>query len=269
MKLTTISNVPASILGLASSQAMNAKCLKQGFSAGINYFFFYQLSAIESLTDELKIVLADKREDILIATGNESRNIQQLQQYLDSVRSHLSLDVIDVFFLEYISPADDLTKIQALLQQLKNWKQQGWIRYIGISTHNRQIALDLIEQGQIDVLMHRYNMAHTKAEQDVFPAAVQKQIPVIAFTCTRWSALLQGHPNWQHKIPTAADCYRYALSNQAISMALTAPQTCAQLSENLQVFDCPQLTETEKTLWRCYGDLIYAQGQDSFETQWP
>ncbi len=268
MKLTTISNTPVSILGLAGNRAMDARCLKKAFAAGINYFFFYELSAIENLVDELKILLADKRQDILVATGSESRNFQQLQQYLDSVRSYLDLDVIDVFLLEYVSPADDLTQIQALLQELEIWQERGWIRYLGISTHNRSLALNLIESGQIEVLMHRYNMAHRKVEQDVFPAALQATLPAIAFTCTRWGTLLKGHPNWQNKIPTAADCYRYALANEAVSIALTSPQTLAQLEENLQVLDRSQLTDAEKTLWQSYGDLIYDRGQDAFETQW-
>ena len=268
MKLTTISHTPASILGLAGNKSMNAQCLNKAFAAGINYFFFYELSAIKNIIDELKTLLASKRQNIIVATGSESRDLQKLKQYLDSVRSHLDIDVIDVFFLEYVSPADDLTYIQTLLQELETWKERGWIRYLGISTHNRAIALDLIEQGQIDVLMHRYNMAHRKAEKNVFPAAIQADIPAIAFTCTRWGALLKGHRDWQDKTPTATDCYRYALSNDAISLALTSPQTLAELEENLAVLDRFQLTETEKTLWQAYGDLIYGKGQDSFETQW-
>ena len=268
MKLTTISNIPASILGLAGNKLMNARCLNKALAAGINYFFFYELSAIENLIDDLKTSLAHKRQNIIVATGSESRNIQKIKQYLDSVRTHLNIDVVDVFFLEYVSPADNLTQIQGLLQELKTWKERGWIRYLGISTHNRAIALDLIKHGQIDALMHRYNMAHRKAEKDVFPAAIEADIPAIAFTCTRWGALLKGYKGWQDRIPTAADCYRYALSNKAISLALTSPQTLAELEENLQVLDRFQLTETEKTLWRSYGDLIYGKGQDSFETQW-
>lgn len=268
MKLTTISNIPASILGLAGNKSIDARCLERAFSAGVNYFFFYELSAIENLVDAFKGLLADTRQDIIIATGSESRDLRQLKQYLDSVRNYLGTDVIDVFFLEYVSPADDLTQVQTLLQELETWKKRGSIRYLGISTHNRAIALDLIDRGQIDVLMHRYNMAHRKAERDVFPAVIEAKIPAIAFTCTRWGALLKGHPNWQDRLPTAADCYRYALSNKAISLALTSPQTLAELEENLSVLNHFQLTEAELVLWRSYGDLIYGKGQDSFETQW-
>ena len=268
MRLTTISHTPASVLGLAGNKSIDARYLERAVAAGVNYFFFYELSAIENLVDDLKILLGDTRQDVIVATGSESRDLQKLKQYLDLVRNRLDTDVIDVFFLEYVSPADDLDRVQTLLQELKTWKQRGWIRYLGISTHNRAIALDLIADGQIDVLMHRYNMAHRKAEADVFPAAIEADIPTIAFTCTRWSALLKGHPNWQQQIPTAADCYRYALSDGAISLALTSPQTLAELEENLQVLNHFQLTEAEKSLWRSYGDLIYDKGRDSFETKW-
>jgi aryl-alcohol dehydrogenase-like predicted oxidoreductase len=116
--------------------------------------------------------------------------------------------------------------------------------------------------------MHRYNMAHRKAEDKVLPAAVQARIPVIAFTCTRWGSLLTGHPNWQDRVPQAADCYRYALQHPAVQLALTAPQTLTQLEENLSVLQAPVLSSQEEALWQEYGTLVYGNGQDAFETEW-
>lgn len=89
--------------------------------------------------------------------------------------------------------------------------------------------------------MHRYNMVHRKAEEQVFPMAQQAKIPVVAFTCTRWGQLLRGHSDWLGKIPTAADCYRYALHPKAVHLTLTAPQTQAQLEENLSVLHASEL----------------------------
>jgi hypothetical protein len=56
----------------------------------------------------------------------------------------------------------------------------------------------------------------------IMPDCLTKEvlIPVIAFTCTRWGTLLKGHPNWQEAPPTAADCYRYVLGHEAVSLAL-------------------------------------------------
>jgi aryl-alcohol dehydrogenase-like predicted oxidoreductase len=116
--------------------------------------------------------------------------------------------------------------------------------------------------------MHRYNMAHRKAQEQVFPMAQEAKIPVVAFTCTRWGQLLQGHPDWQQEIPTAADCYRYALHQKAVHLALTAPQTQAQLEENLSVLHAPELTPEAVVRWQEYGALVYGDGQDAFETKW-
>lgn len=260
MHLETLNGQPASILGLAGHQAMDASCVALAFEAGVNYFFFYEFSH-ENLLSGLKPVAATHREQVLIATGSEERDLGILWQYLD-------VDVVDVFFVEYATPSDDVAQLWAVLDELRVWKERGLIRYVGATTHNRAIALELIKSARIDVLMHRYNMAHRKAEEQVFPMAQQAGIPVIAFTCTRWGQLLQGHPNWQGEIPTAADCYRYALHQKAVHLALTAPKTPAQLKENLSVLHAPELTAEAIARWQDYGALVYGDGQDAFETKW-
>lgn len=267
MDIVTQKGQPASILGLAVNQSIDVSCVIVAFEAGINYFFFYNFSD-DNLLDGLKPLLTAKREELLVATGSESRDTHGLNQYLDKVRSRLNTDVVDVFFLEYVSPADDLGQVQSILDELHTWKEKGLIRYVGATVHNRPLALELIEGGQCEVLMHRYNMAHRKAEEQVLPAALQAGIPVIAFTCTRWGSLLKGHPDWLEEVPRAADCYRYALRHPAVRLALTAPQTITQLEENLRVLQAPELSPNEVALWQEYGTLVYGSGQDAFETEW-
>ncbi|MDZ7962724.1 MAG: aldo/keto reductase [Aulosira sp. DedQUE10] len=266
MELVTIQRQPASILGLAG-QSIDAATVLLAFTAGINYFFFYNLES-ENFLGGLKSLLVAQREQVLVATGSENRDIQSLRNYLDSVRHCLNVDQVDVFFIEYVSPADDMSQVQVVLDELRLWKDSGVVRYVGVTTHNRAIALEMIERHQCDVLMHRYNMAHRKAQEDVLPSAQRASVPVVAFTCTRWGTLLKGHPHWHGKLPMAADCYRYALNNSAVRLALTAPKTRQQLQENLSVLHSPQLSKQEVAHWQEYGDLIYGNGQDSFDTQW-
>lgn len=266
-KLRTLNGQPVSRLGLATQYLKDLTCVEAAFEAGINFLFSYNLSS-DGVSDRLKPVLRTDRDAIFIASGSESRLPDSLQQYLEQVRQSLHIDVVDAFFAEYLSPKDDLKEIEALHTQLQQWKAEGHIRYIGASTHNRDIALQLIEQGGWDILMLRYNMAHRKAEEQVLPAAQAANIPVIAFTCTRWGTLLTGHPQWVEAIPGAADCYRYALHHSAVHVALTAPATRSQLEENLAVLHAVPLTPEEIDRWQTYGDLIYGTGQDAFETQW-
>ncbi|BAZ11190.1 hypothetical protein NIES4071_30160 [Calothrix sp. NIES-4071] len=257
----------ASILGLAAYPQTDTDCVRLAFDSGINYFFFYD-SDNDSFLEGLKTLLTKQRNSVLVATGSEARDINTLRQYLEQVRRRLSTDFIDVFFIEYVSPNDDVNDLRAVLDELESWKQQKLIRYVGASTHNHNIALQLIENKACDVLMLRYNMAHRKIEEDVLPAAYSSNIPVVAFTCTRWGSLLAGHPNWHSSLPTATDCYRYALHNQAVKLALTAPQSVSQLQENLSVLNAPSLSPEEVEQWQSYGALIYGTGRDAFDTQW-
>lgn len=265
--LTTLSGQPIAPLGLASQSLQSAQMVEMAWEAGVNYFFSYSLPS-EVLQQGLKPLLARQRDQVCIAIGSESRQIHQLKETIDRTRQLLDLETIDVFFAEYISPTDTDAEIAAMFVELQQWKTNGQIRYLGASTHNRSIAQTLIHQNQLDVLMLRYNMAHRKIEQDVLPLAQSVGLPIVAFTCTRWGTLLKGHPQWQSAPPTAADCYRYALHHPAVQIALTAPATPDQLQQNLSVLQTPDLTEADRQHWQTYGDLIYGNGQDAFETQW-
>ena len=117
--------------------------------------------------------------------------------------------------------------------------------------------------------MHRYNMAHRGAEKAVFPAALESDTPVIAFTCTRWGTLLAGHEEWEGPAPSAPDCYRFALAHPAVELALTAPHSVGELQQNLAVLDAPAPTPDEMAAWRAYGDIVYGGVPGEFETSWP
>ncbi len=271
VKITTLLNQPVQPLGLAGNPNMEEGCVIKAYDAGINYFFFYNQS-YPILIGELKSLLADNRESIVVATGSESRNPKTLRTYLDQIRRQLEVEAVDVFYAEYVAPGDNMSTLlgaRGVFDELHRWKAEGLIRYVGATAHNRPMAVELIESGRIDVLMHRYNMAHRGAEEQVLPAALNAGIPVVAFTCTRWGSLLTGHQDWDGPVPSAAHCYQYVLHHPAVHIALTAPTTLAQLEENLIALKGGEHLSQNLPLWEAYGKLVYGDGTDAFETQWP
>ncbi|MBE9141993.1 aldo/keto reductase [Planktothrix mougeotii] len=270
MQITTLQNKTVAPLGLASvpDKDMDPRCPGRAAAAGIDYFFFYNLS-YTSMIDGLKPLLAERRDTIAVATGSLSRGRSDLRSYLDQVRITLDTEVIDVFYAEWIRPDDDMDQVLGeVLDELHRWKEQGIIRYVGASVHNRPLALALLASDKVEVLMHRYNMAHRGAEEAVLPTALQLDVPVVAYTCTRWGSLLQGHDAWTGDIPAASDCYRYSLDHPAIHLALTAPATLEELEQNLDILHNQSLDPTTKRRWEEYGTLIYGDGRDAFETKW-
>ena len=268
--LKTISGHSVKPLGLAAYEMQSEGIVEAAVTNGINFFFFYSLS-FDGFVDELSTVLPEHRNNLVIAAGSEERTEDEMTSTLNAVLDHLHVDTLDVFFTEYVAPADDRTEIfgdHGSIALMKAWQQQGRIRYAGATCHSRELGAELIADGRIDILMHRYNMAHRKAEQFVLPQAERAGVPVVAFTATRWGSLLSGHPQWHDRKPTASDCYRFCLAQPAIQLALTAPTTHKHFHENLTVLDRREMSQAEIEHWRQYGDLVYGDGKDAYETQW-
>jgi aryl-alcohol dehydrogenase-like predicted oxidoreductase len=272
--LRTVNESPSCRLGLAGSPHVGEGFVDLAAAAGVNFFFFYNLS-YAALTTGLRPLLAERREDVIVATGSECRDVTELRTYIDSVRRLLGIDTLDIFFIEYVSPADDMAELLAadgVFSELTACRERGEIRYVGFSAHSRALTIELIQSGRVDVLMHRYNMAHRGPEERVLPAARAAGIPLVAFTCTRWGTLLRGHGDWgrDRPVPSAVDCYGFALSHPAVQVALTAPSTVAQLQSNLEVLKSRlPMGLDELNQWREYGDLVYGDGASEFETGWP
>ena len=142
-------------------------------------------------------------------------------------------------------------------------KEKGLVRFIGISSHNRKLLGALAGEGEFDVLHLRYNAAHRGAEIEIFPflaKETEKRPGTVVFTATRWGQLLKPKkmPPGE-KPPTAADCYRFVLSNPAVDVCMSGAKTIEQMRENLAVLDGGPMTGAELERMRRIGDFVYGR----------
>jgi aryl-alcohol dehydrogenase-like predicted oxidoreductase len=270
-RLTTLDGTPASCLGLAAGPKQDPRCVLRAFAGGINYFFFYG-PGNTSFIEKLAVLVARKREQIIVATGSGSRRVEGLRAARRKMTALLGTESIDVFFIEYVHPGDSPELIfgkNGVLDELSQWKERGWVRFAGATVHERSLARRLAADPRIDVLMHRFNMAHRKSAREVFPVADKARTPVVAFTATRWGTLLEPNADWPGTTPTASDCYRYCLTQPAVQVVLTAPRSLAELQQNLDVLELPPMSQKDRDQWQRFGDLVYGAGKGRFETSWP
>jgi hypothetical protein len=132
-----------------------------------------------------------------------------------------------------------------------------------VSCHHRPTFAHYIADPAYGSIMVRYNAAHRGAEGEVFPhvAAALDQPDgapgVIAYTATRWGALLDrtlvppGEP-----VPRASDCYRFALSRPEVDVVISGPANGAELDEALAALDRGPMTEDELAWMRRVGDGV-------------
>jgi aryl-alcohol dehydrogenase-like predicted oxidoreductase len=140
-------------------------------------------------------------------------------------------------------------------------REQGKVRFLAMSGHNRRThgTVAAMSDSLIDVLMVRYNAAHTGAERDVFPHLPADNRPgVTSYTATRWGQLLKERKMPAGERPlTAADCYRFVLSNPDIDLCLTGPRNAAELDNALLALDAGPLSAEEMERVRRIGDHVH------------
>ncbi len=243
-------------LGLSGSYRPGEAALREGIEAGMNYLFWFAWD--RQMIRVLREVLPGRREQFVVATGAGRVGPWLFRKSIEHHLRKLRTDYIDVYHIAWLADGRLNPRIYEILQRAK---EQGKIRHIGISTHARRYAGELIRQGRPDVIMMRYNAAHRGAEEEIFPALPASQPGVVSYTATRWRALLKRPKRWGEgeRVPSAGDCYRFVLSNPNVHVCLTAPRSAEQLRENLAAVRLGSLAEEDMAFMRRFGDAVHAE----------
>ncbi len=184
--------------------------------------------------------LSFRRTEAVIAIQLSARDEEGAQRELDQSLTHLRtnyLDVVTFYYVESSIEWNEISKRGGALNALKRAQEEGSVRMIGVTTHQRRLASEILRSQTLDLLMVRYNAAHRGAEMEIFPTAEQLKIPIITFTSQRWKALLQPTPEDPKRFvpPPAREWYRFALASPAVSVVLMAPGNRTELLENLKL----------------------------------
>lgn len=105
-------------------------------------------------------------------TNGQAAGIQQMNNSMALLRRS-KIDLMQIH---------NLVDWQTHIKTLRDWKEQGKIRYIGI-THYTEGAFSTIEQilksTPVDFLQINYSLVSRKAEERLFPLALEKKVAVI------------------------------------------------------------------------------------------
>lgn len=248
-------NKPTHRLGLAINYGIDANGVSAAIERGITYFFFQQYKTSHSVP-VLKQALKANREKFIIATGPSLGFFGgSVRRGCERMLKRFDTDYLDVFQLYWLGKMSAWTPgtIDALLEL----KEEGKVRSIGVSIHDRPRAGRLAEDSPLDLFMIRYNAAHPGAERDIFPHLEKRKPSVVAYTATAWRKLLKAPKGWTGQTMSAGDCYRFCLSNPNVDVVLTGPASQAQLEESLGALEKGPLSTDELTWMREYGRLAH------------
>lgn len=145
------------------------------------------------------------------------------------------------------------------METVMGLKENGLVRHVACSTHDRSLAAGLLKDSPFEFLMIRYNAANRGAEEQIFPFVNAENHVIVNFTATRWGQLLKRPSDWpaDKYRPTAVDCYRFVLSRPEVNICLTGAKNRKELEDNVAALVSGPMAEDELDRVREFGDFVY------------
>jgi diketogulonate reductase-like aldo/keto reductase len=130
------------------------------------------------------------------------------------------------------------------LETLLDWKQQGRVRYIGITTSHgrRHEEMEAVMKSQpFDFVQFTYNILDREAEERLLPLAAERGIAVIVNRPFRRGDLIERFggkplPDWAGEIGCsnwAQFLLKFAVSHPAVTCAIPATSRADHMRENM------------------------------------
>jgi len=250
-------------MGIAGNYGLESRDIEWAADQGANYWLWG--ASFKKVTEGIKTVIRADREKHVVALLGWGYFGWQVRKGVENALRQLGTDYLDVFKLGWLGRTSRYSK--GVVASLLKLKQEGKIKAIGTSIHNRERAGRLAQDSEIDVFMIRYNAKHTGAEQDIFPHLEKRNPAVVSYTALAWGQLIRpmkkiAMPTWPGKdaivVPplTPQLCYRFVLSSPHVHVVLTGPKNREQLRENLMAIQQGPLSPEETDWVRRYGKTV-------------
>lgn len=125
------------------------------------------------------------------------------------------------------------------LEGLTRLREQGKVRFLGITCEEPFTTLPLLRSGQFDVVQLRYNLLHFQAAEHALPEAARANIGV-AVMRPMTSGILQRilrdlAPEWLEARDVYEVCLRFVLSDPRVHTALVGARWTHEVDRNIRL----------------------------------
>jgi hypothetical protein len=171
LKVTTV--------GFGCMITSDPSVIERAADIGINYFDTARVYQGGNNERMVGAALKRKRNDITLSTKSGSPTKEAALADLDTSLRELGTDHVDIWYLHGKSKPEDITDDLREAQRIA--KQQGKIRFAGVSTHSGQKDLLpwLAKTGAVDVVLVAYNFSMDKDMEAAVEAAGKAGLGVV------------------------------------------------------------------------------------------
>ncbi len=246
-------------LGLGSSYPAPTRSYEEAFERGVNYFYWGSRRR-DLMGDAIRGIARTRRDDLVVVVQSYARFGWMVKRSVEAALRGLGIDRADALLLGWhqSEPAG------RILDAALDLKERGRIGHVAVSSHNRPLFAQLLGDPRYELFHVRYNAVHRGAEREVFPAFAGRDVAarpgLVTYTTTRWGHLCDpARTPKGDKTPTGTDCYRFALSDPHVDVAIAGPADEAQMRQALRALELGPMSDAELAWMRRVGDHIYGK----------
>ena len=164
--------------------------VRAAINHGVNFLdtaFIYGPGRSEELVGEV-VKETGKRSDVILATKGAHKFVGQevvidnspafLKQAVEDSLQRMQTDYIDLFYIHF---PDEHTPKDEAVGALKQLKDEGKIRAIGVSNFSIEQLKEANKDGYVDVYQGEYNLLQRSAEKELLPYTAENGISFIPY----------------------------------------------------------------------------------------
>jgi myo-inositol catabolism protein IolS len=191
------------------SETEGKELVRVAIKNGINFIdtaYLYGLGRSEELIGEVLKEMGN-RDELIIATKVGAKIVDGqrvmdnsplfLKEEVEKSLQRLKTDYIDLLYIHF---PDEQTPKDEAIGALKELKDEGKIRAIGVSNFSLEQLQEANKDGYVDVVQEHYNLIYRDAEKEMFPYTLKNQIAFIPYFPLA-SGLLTGKYTKDTEIP--------------------------------------------------------------------
>ena len=250
-----------SIIGLGASSISQAgekegiETLKMAFDNGINYFdlaggdtecFPYYGEAFENVRDK---VMYQIHFGANYETGSYgwTTNLEKVKKSIAWQLEQLKTDYINYGFIHCIDEESDWNAYQknGILDYIKELKEKGIVKHIGISSHTPELVHKALDTGLIDMVMFSINPAYdyeqgtyangsVNERMELYKRCEAEGVGISVMKAFSSGQLLDERTSPFGKALTKMQCIQYALDKPGVLTVLPGIRGKEDLEEILQ-----------------------------------
>jgi hypothetical protein len=228
------------IIRLQASEAV--KVLRHAYDKGINFYD----TANMYRDSEAKIgeALSPFRDKIFIASKTTRRDAAGLRENLENSLRMLKTDYLDLYQFHQVANDTEWEKITregGAWEEAQKAKEEGKIRFLGVSSHNLPMAIKLVKTGLFSTIQFAFNFIETDAQEQLHPYARENGIGILIMK-----------PFAGGVIDNAAIAFKYLRQSPSI-LPIPGYDSTKSVDEIVSFYDHPNtVTEDDKRIMERY-----------------